>query len=299
MYSYFAYGIGIHCDIPLPDLPCADSAKDVVLKYGKAEPLEPLIPGANVSIQFKDNEAYFFYHKLGRCRIRGGREIVGEPCEGLDKNALGLLAQGPGLSVLLHQRGYVTLHASCIATGSGAVAFMGKSGSGKSVIAAALHAAGYGLVADDVTVVDPEGPAPIVYPGYPRCHLLPEVAEYFGYDGKYAEAGTKPDKIPYEAAQRFPVQPVALRCVYVIEDGPEISIEPMTGHRAVFELVRHSYWIRFVHDSRPSSYFLQCGRICEKVPVRVLSRPKLMSMLPELLVLLERDFSLFQVRSTG
>ena len=53
---------------------------------------------------------------------------------------LGGLAQGLGISILLHQRGYVTLHASCVNLGSGAVAFLGDSTAGKSFIAAALHA---------------------------------------------------------------------------------------------------------------------------------------------------------------
>jgi hypothetical protein len=290
MYSYFAYGIGIHCDIALPDMPRAQSAADVVVKYGKVEPLEPLNSGSKMCIQFKDDEAYFFYQKLGTCRVRRGREIIGEPCQDLDESALALLAQGPGISVLLHQRGYVTLHASCVASSMGAVAFMGKSGSGKSVLAAALHSAGYGLVADDVTVVDPDQPVPTVYPGYPRCHLLPEAAEHFGYDATKAETGATQDKVRYDARQNFQVRPVALRCVYVLDDGPEMRIEPVSRHRAVFEFVRHSYWIRFLHDSRPSSYFLQCGKICEKVPVRILSRPKSMNMLPELLTFLERDF---------
>ncbi|HMK34285.1 MAG TPA: hypothetical protein VK463_04395 [Desulfomonilaceae bacterium] len=291
MYSYFAYGIGIHCDIALPDLPQAESAMDAVVKYGKVEPLEPLAKSSKICIQFKGDEAYFFYHKLGMCRIRRGREIIGEPCEGLDDTALGLLAQGPGISVLLHQKGYVTLHASCVATDRGAVAFMGISGSGKSVLATALHAAGYGLVSDDVTVINPDGDVPIVYPGYPRCHLLPEAAEHFGYDGTKEESSIMQDKITYDARQGFSIAPVALRCVYVLAEGPEMRIEPMSSHQALFELVRHSYWIRFVHDSRPSSYFLQCGKICEKVPVRILSRPKSMNMMPELLTLLERDFS--------
>ncbi|MBI5247979.1 MAG: hypothetical protein HY912_00665 [Desulfomonile tiedjei] len=292
VHSYFAYGIGIHCDVELPDLPRAKNSADVVVKYGKAEPLHPVASGAKWCIQFKDDEAYFFYDKLGMCRVRKGREIIGEPCEGANEEELGLLAQGPGLSVLLHQRGYVTLHASCVSTAAGAVAFVGKSGSGKSVLAAALHSSGYGLIADDVTVVDADANEPIVYPGYPQCHLMPDAAEYFGYDKKKsAEVKSTQEKIAWAAHKGFPIHPVALRCIYLLHEGPEFRIEPVSRHRALFELVRHSYWIRFVHDARPSSYFLQCGKICGKVPVRTLSRPKSMNMLPELLIMLERDFS--------
>ena len=52
---------------------------------------------------------------------------------------LGFLAEGLGIAILLHQRGYVILHASCVNLGSAAVAFLGDSTAGKSFMAAALH----------------------------------------------------------------------------------------------------------------------------------------------------------------
>lgn len=278
--------------MPLPDFPATETEApaDVVVKYGKVEPLEPVTRGTELCIQFKGDEAYFFYNKLGTCRVSRGREIVGEPSGNIDESELGLLVQGPGISVLLHQRGYVTLHASCVATDLGAMAFVGQSGSGKSVIAAALHLAGYGLVTDDVTVVDPDHHSPTVYPGYPSCHLLPDAVAYFGENAvKPDDTCARPEKITCSAHQGFSIQPMGLRRVYILEDGPEVRVEPVSGHKAVFELVRHSYWIRFVHDARPSSYFFQCGQLCEKVPVRALFRPKSMDMLPEVLTVLEKD----------
>lgn len=107
MNSYFAYGIGIHSDIPLPDLPAAEiqGPADVLMNNGKVEPLEPIALGTQFCIQFGNDEAYFFYDKLGSCRVSQGRTIVGMPCEGIDETDLGFLVQGPGISVLLHQRG--------------------------------------------------------------------------------------------------------------------------------------------------------------------------------------------------
>lgn len=292
MHSYFAYGIDIKSEMQLPDMPVSESDRppDVVVKYGQVEPLEKRASGAKLCVQFKNDEAYFYYYKLGMCRVRRGREIIGDPCEGVDQTALGFLAQGPGISVLLHQRGFLTLHASCVATEAGAVAFMGESGSGKSVLAAALHSAGYGLIADDVTVVDSDATEPIVYPGYPHCHLMRDAAEYFGHDAdKVGHANAMQEKISLDVCQGFSIQPVVLRRVYVLAKGPDVRIQPLTGHRAVFELIRHSYWIRLMHDARPSSYFLQCGQLCEKVSVPVLYSPKSMIKLPELLTILKKD----------
>ena len=44
MYSYRGYGMGIHCDIPLPDLIEQEAPADVVIRLGKPEPLEPISP---------------------------------------------------------------------------------------------------------------------------------------------------------------------------------------------------------------------------------------------------------------
>src|SRR6185437_15564144 len=62
---------------------------------------------------------------------------------------------GSLFAVLCHQRGLLPLHASAVATGEGAIAFLGSSGAGKSSLAAFLARAGYRVLADDICVIDP------------------------------------------------------------------------------------------------------------------------------------------------
>ena len=57
----------------------------------------------------------------------------------------------------------------------------------------------------------------------------------------------------------------------------------------MFELVRHSYWIQLIHDARPASYFLQCARLCEEVPVLRLVRPRSAAAMSEVLGIVEED----------
>ena len=62
---------------------------------------------------------------------------------------------GTALGVLLHQRGLFALHASGVATPSGAWLFTGHSGAGKSTLVAWLHRRfGWPILSDDVTVVE-------------------------------------------------------------------------------------------------------------------------------------------------
>ncbi|MFH1115525.1 MAG: hypothetical protein V1792_16575 [Pseudomonadota bacterium] len=290
MYSYSAYGLGIRSDVPLPDLMEGTGDYDVVMRFGRVEPLDPVPINAPISLQFKDDRAFFLYRGLGSCLIIHGREIIGEPENGMDANLISVMAQGPGLSVLLHQRGYLTLHASCVKIGAHSVAFVGGSEAGKSTTAASLHARGHALVADDITVVSNSGPKPMAYPGYPGVHLLPDAANYFGEDlGKSWGWDAEGEKFTFRTDRGFPSVPVPLVGVYLLAEGRDLQMSPVSGHEAVYELVKNSYWVRLMHDSRPSSYFLQCARLITQIPVLRLTRPRDVSLLPEVARMIERS----------
>lgn len=60
-----------------------------------------------------------------------------------------------GMSMALPRRGALILHASAIAAGRRALVFAGKSGAGKSTIAAMLAAAGHPMLSDELLVIAP------------------------------------------------------------------------------------------------------------------------------------------------
>ena len=290
MYSYSAYGLGIRCAIPLPDLMANDVPADIVIRFGKATPISPIASDATFSLQFLEDRAFFFFRGLGSGEAIGGREIIGEPDAGMDEELVQFLAQGPALSVLLYQRGYLTLHASCVKIGNTAVAFMGDSGAGKSTMAASLHVRGHGLVSDELTVINNSGSEPEAYPGYPGLHLLPDGANHFRNHLKdLVRIGAHGQKVKVLAHSGFPRGPVPLVKIYLLSEGPHFQISPLKGHRAAYELVKYSYWIRLIHDFRPSSYFLQCARLCARIPIMKLAMPKVVSALPEIAQMVERD----------
>ncbi len=293
MYGYFAYGLGIRSAVPLPDLEERDSPADVVMQFGKVEPFQGIPADALISLQLLENRAFFFHRGMGSGEAVGGREIIGDPHEGMDLNLMSFLAQGPGLSVLLHQRGYITLHASCVKVGNLAVAFVGDSGSGKSTTAAAMYVRGHALISEEVTVIDNSGPAPAAYPGHPGLRLLPEGVHHLpGPLGEPIQVDTEDRKGKYLAHQGFPRYATPLQRVYVLSEGACTEIKELNGHRAVYELIKHSYWIRLMHGFRPSSYFLQCAKLCSQIPVRQLIREKNGSSLPRIAELVERDVQL-------
>lgn len=81
---------------------------------------------------------------------------------------------------LVLSRDRLVLHASAVATPSGAAAFVGCTGSGKSTLAAALAAAGFPLVTDDCLVIERSRRGFLARPFYPGARLWPDSVRAVG-----------------------------------------------------------------------------------------------------------------------
>jgi hypothetical protein len=73
-----------------------------------------------------------------------------------DRNLMPMMVAGGAMASVLTLAGRLVLHASAVEMAGRAVAFLGASGSGKSVLAAAACAAGANYLSDDVLRVDAE-----------------------------------------------------------------------------------------------------------------------------------------------
>ena len=169
-----------------------------------------------------------------------------DPAPGVEERLLRLSLLGPALALILHQRGLLVMHASVVARGDRAVAFLGKNGWGKSTIAAALHTKGYDLVTDDVAAVRFDADGPHVFPSFPQMKLWPEAATLLG-----SSLDSLPilhpdfDKRGWRAERGFSSAPRRLERVYALAAGPAPAIEAMEPREACFELLGHWYGHRF------------------------------------------------------
>jgi hypothetical protein len=165
----------------------------------------------------------------------------------------------------------------------GAVAFMGGKGEGKSAVAAAFHARGYGVVADDIVALDVgETAKPMMLPGFPQLKLWPEVAAQLG-DAPETLARLDPqlEKRARPVARFFPRVSLPLHCVYVLDEGERPEVETLQPQEAFSELMSHSYALRFLGTAGiTASHFSKCARLVSSAPVRRLRRPPSLEMLP-------------------
>lgn len=241
-------------------------------------------------------EAHLYWTGVGAFRVRDGREIVVDPASEVDEGVYRHYVPGPVLAVLLQQRGFLILHASSVSIRGEAIAFLGPKGWGKSTTAAALHARGHPLVADDVTAVRTDGTGPpMVSPGFPQLKLWPE---------SVASLGENPEKLPRlhpdfqkrtrPAAEGFLPSCLPLRRVYLLgvldeaEEGQR-RIEPLGPQRALIELVRHTFGSEALIAVGESPHFFQCADVVNRVSFGHLKRPWALSKLPGVADLIEED----------
>lgn len=104
-------------------------------------------------------------------------------CDGWPPGMAEVLAGGPVLALALAVSGRPCLHASAVSIGGHAVAFAGRSGAGKTTLAALACLAGADLVADDTLALALGGAEVRCLPGSRELRLRPAPAELLAGTG--------------------------------------------------------------------------------------------------------------------
>ncbi len=290
MFSYSAYSLGIKSDLHLPEFLAIDVGCDVTIRLDVNS-----TPTAYVPLEVADKPAYFkitseeaiiFVKDIGVFLVNDGREVVVIPAPRVDDRLIRLYIVGTVMAVLLYQRGLLVLHASVVNINGCAVAFLGKSGAGKSSTAAALLARGHEIVADDVAAINMGANPATVFPGFPQIKLSTEAAVSLGYDAEsLLLLHPLEEKRGYRITQRFSQSPLLLKRIYVLAEAA-LNIEPIRPQEAVIELVRHSRPTTLFH-SGGAPHFLQCASLVKELTIYRLQRPRSLSLLPDLAQLVE------------
>jgi hypothetical protein len=274
MQTYAAYDVRICSDLTLPELEIADGEPDVTITLGKVSPVPVPIGADGSGFWATGDEACYFLEDVGTFLVRGGREVVVELAPRAEPGRIRLSILGPVLGILLHQRGHLVLHASCVEIEGRAVAFAGNRGWGKSTIAAALYARGHGIVSDDVTAIDLRLPVPSVMPAFPQIKLWPDSVPTLG-----PSADVQPrfhpllDKRGFRVTRGFPQGPVALERVYVLAEGADPGVDKLRPGEAFPEILRHWYGGRFGDgllkaEGAAVTHFEQAATLAARVPMR-------------------------------
>ena len=284
-HEYRAYGLRVRSDIPLPfDLlpeppEPALSEPDVTVRCGTVPATLPAGPGHVTSAHiWQARPGAFLLHIEGVARylVTDGRDVLIEPLGGDADDVAAFFVDTP-LTVLLQQRSVVTLHAAAIATEAGAVLLLGRSGIGKSALAAALVERGSALLADDVTGIVPDaGGPPLALPAFPRQRLWAHTLDEMGWRSKvHAPLRCGMEKYWLRAPRSCPAPlPVCTAFVLNSHNLPDIDLELASPGTAFRLLSKYTHRKRAMQGSgqRPA-HFRVITKMARHVPVTTVTRP--------------------------
>lgn len=271
---YDVFGLRLRSEIALPDLVAApDADADVEITLGDVA-LAPADAPAVWGLTGTGHRAVLTVENIARFEIVGGRRIVVDRAAGAPMADVRLYLLGSAFGALLHQRGLLPLHANAIQIGPGAAAFMGRSGAGKSSMAAAFMDRGFTLLADDVCVVtSDDGAPPMAQPGLPRLRLWRDAVEASGRspdDLEIAFAGHEKYVVPTHSKQAAGAVPLSR--VYLLGELPAGEtgqrIRRLSGIEAMAAIMANIYrghYLKLLGGSERN--YRQCLQLVHTVPV--------------------------------
>ncbi|MEO8392256.1 MAG: hypothetical protein ABI700_04610 [Chloroflexota bacterium] len=279
MYFYQAYALKIASTFPLAPLPPIPACEpDVRISLRDDLPLPEI---DTPTLQIRPDGIGFWWHQLGLFLIRQGAEIIIQPVPGADMLLLIDTLLTTGMAVLLHQRGLFLLHASAVAIDGVAVAFVGESGFGKSTTAAAFGRYAHPAICDDVAAINLTG-IPLISPAYPQVKLLEDALKTLGAAAESFPLahGASPKRLVQQSLE-FPLSPLPLRAVYLLDRGALTTIETIAPAQALVDLFPQSYIARLSRiygaelireTGGEAAYFRLITDLISRVPIRRLRR---------------------------
>jgi hypothetical protein len=271
-FRYRAFGLEIQSDLELPELDAGEGEgeADLTIELVRREVGEE----AGVRSRIDPGEVYTFPPHIGRCWVRTGRQIEIEPLPNVDSGVIRLFLLGTALGVILHQRGYLVLHASTVMVGSGAISFIGHSGAGKSTLAAAFDRVGYPVVADDIAAIRLDTPVPQVLRGFRQIRLWPDSASAVGHDPLQLprlHSGVEKvwlRSVPVELPERLDLRAILVLDRIAETVSPETDISRLDPQDSIRELLRHTFTARMLENGAEAiPHLRQCAALLRSVPI--------------------------------
>ena len=225
-----------------------------------------------------------------------GAAITAHPHPSLAASTLTHLLVDQVLPRVLSLRGRLVLHAACVATPAGAVAFLGESGAGKSTLSACFARAGHPLLGDDGAVIHlPDRGPTTAMATYPGLRLLPEArARVYGGDCETSPVADDSPKHRILGVEHVE-GPLAVERVYLLappgDDAGRIAIEAVSPLDGFVAVLRAIFQLHLDDAPRARALFRRVASLIERVPVRRLSYPREMGRLDEVRDAVLRDLA--------
>ena len=281
--TYEAFGFRLRSSLDLTGLRPVSHAgdPDVVIERGAVVAPGALAPGGFSGWPGRDGDV-IAWKRGTRLRIQADAITVDTSEEAFARQCV----SGPGLGILAHRRGLLTLHGSAVEVDGRAVVLLGPKRAGKSTAAAALVARGHRLLTDDLVVLDLDEEGARVRLGPTQVKLWPASSEVLGLSDAVEPIVDGFAKGVWHGAPPAEAKaPVALVCS--LGWGDAIEVTPLTASAAFSAVFAHVYAPRFLRASVSGSLVAPVARLVALVRVAALSRPADLGRVEETVAALE------------
>lgn len=287
MFNYFykIYGLCVKSDIPLQGLIFKTNHPDIIIHWD--ETIENIDHKNTTINQVKYNIPFMWENEVV-FRVIDGKKILINSNTNLDNKLLRSLILGPGMGILLHQRGFLVLHGSAINLNGIAVAFLGPSGCGKSTICTGLTKKGHSLIADDVLCVKLENNNLKIYPSVPRIKLREDVLNHLTDSKDTLIEIPEIHKYDYNVGQNFSFQPLTLQKIYILKKGDN-KLNILNPQDKLVAILNNNYPKILFGNKEKAQNLFDCAKLINNVSVKCLEVNHHLKRLPDLVKVVEKD----------
>ncbi len=279
MKHYLIAGLHVRSDIDIPfaaETGAGAASIDVTIRVVDdiGIPADPVVRGQTYIAG--DRDLVFYPSPALGFRVRDGR-TVRVSCRGdVPTREIHAYLLGSAWAALCHQRGLLPLHCSAVAHDGTVFALAGRTTTGKSTLATALALRGLSHVSDDVIVLETGPERPVIH-GLPKgIKLAPETVATFGLcPGEPVGADVGSDKVYLRDPLEGPGGPFGSLVVYMLDDGPEPDITPITtadSFPALFTSVFRRTWLPLIRPRE--DVFRQVAALVSTIRVFRFARPR-------------------------
>ena len=279
MYNYTAYSLEIQSELMLRPLVINPivAAADVSIRFGQL-PAEGLSDAVITGLYYQVKPGAFLLHvpHVSKFLVTDGKEIIVEPAPNMDEHSLAAFLLGPCIAALLMQRDLFVLQGTVLkAEDKQGIAIIGRSGTGKSTLAAAFLRKGYFLLSEDICAINTQME---VMPGFPQLSLWfhsvwsrCKKAPWF----KRIRPGIEKYAIPL--THKFYANPLPLKTMFIINPSKQhhkIQATHLLGGNKIKYLQKHVYNESYVSGFKKEAlYFNYCANLASQVDVILIDRP--------------------------
>lgn len=215
-----------------------------------------------------------------------GENVVAHPVIGADETTVEHLHINQVLPLALSRQGRPSFHASAVTVPRGAVAFLGKTGMGKSTLAASFALKGAEFLTDDSLIIEETGDEYLALPSHASLRLWDDSVEALVDERTRHVAAisysTKARLLAGEALSHRE-EPLPLIAAFVLEreGASEVSVRALAGAERHMAWVNNSFLLDIEDRELLARHFDWTHRIAEAIPTFALDYPRNYGMLPE------------------